>query len=771
MSKLESVSVHSHGATDGLKSQTFVQPLTGVDLLVGPNGAGKTTRGPLAITAAIEGLATVPTDPRRPYVGPLPKGAIVTLTTDTGGVLVRDLGISRGAAVDQANGDARHLVGVPPTAWDLRDFASGTDGDRGAILDAVARAGGALEQWSVDMAMKHTSGLLHLALSEDGDAEAWGAPLADCADAFPTAPDGATWLKAAETWAKKEQRTTNAAQKQAGNHLGELTSAAPEPPEGDEKDDADLRMELLQAEAAANSHQQAVTRAKSAAARHAAEGKRLASALASTAAEGKRLSAQQAAPSTEIPDDVVKRLKEAEYEMGRPVPAYDGADPEALTVEVADAEAALEAARGDASKAESAWAKAAKAKATKATARAKSQAEEMDAAAKLKALNGLTTDATCAHCGEGDPLGIGPKMEAAEKAVSMSAKKATADEHAFVTATLAADAAQTASDKIREKVNAAGLVLSASKNALAIAKNTSGRHADSVEATRKSALTAAKGAFDREKVRIDREADAYAAAEVIRLDGLKAARVRWASTRDARKDWEDSTAPTVPTPPTDDEKASTASELAAVEARLATRTAYAAYIDRVTAASAKFKGASTRWDATRALVKALKQARDDVASAAYAPIAEAARSLLSGASILPQPYFVDPSDYGAEVAGRGRVPYAGLSESEQRITAAALVYALATVAGCPVRIVLLDGLEVVQRDHRSALVSALAQAQLAGHVDSVVLTMAAAPGEDLGEIEGIDGLTVHRIARVSTVAHVQEVVAEVAPTEAGQCPF
>jgi len=65
MTRIASVSVHSSngGTPAGLKRQLFTLALSGCDLLVGANGAGKTTRGPLAITAALEGLASVPTDP------------------------------------------------------------------------------------------------------------------------------------------------------------------------------------------------------------------------------------------------------------------------------------------------------------------------------------------------------------------------------------------------------------------------------------------------------------------------------------------------------------------------------------------------------------------------------------------------------------------------------------------------------------------------------------------------------------------------------------
>jgi hypothetical protein len=147
----------------------------------------------------------------------------------------------------------------------------------------------------------------------------------------------------------------------------------------------------------------------------------------------------------------------------------------------------------------------------------------------------------------------------------------------------------------------------------------------------------------------------------------------------------------------------------------------------------------------RAFVAACRAVRDEMAAGAYLPIHERASLLLDGADGLPVPYFAGPDDYGAAVHG-ARVPYAALSESEQRITAAAMVYALASVAGCPVRLVILDGLEVVEPAHRGPLVRSLVDAQQAGRVDSVVLTMASSPGEDLSYLRET-GATVHEVAR------------------------
>ena len=153
-----------------------------------------------------------------------------------------------------------------------------------------------------------------------------------------------------------------------------------------------------------------------------------------------------------------------------------------------------------------------------------------------------------------------------------------------------------------------------------------------------------------------------------------------------------------------------------------------------------------------------------MASAAYRPIHDAARALTSGAPELPQPYFVSPSDYGADVPGKGRIPFPGLGRSAKAITSACLVYALASVSKLPCRIVLLDDLDVVQRSHRAPLLSAFARALKAGLVDNVFVTMATDPGEVVSPIEGV---TIHVVTpqsgAVAPVAAPTTVVKKAAP--------
>ena len=78
------------------------------------------------------------------------------------------------------------------------------------------------------------------------------------------------------------------------------------------------------------------------------------------------------------------------------------------------------------------------------------------------------------------------------------------------------------------------------------------------------------------------------------------------------------------------------------------------------------------------------------------------------------------------------------------------MYALAVVSAQPCRLVLLDGLEVVQRGLRRPLLAAFARARSMGLVDNVVLTMATSAdpriaAEETAEVD-IPGVTLHVLA-------------------------
>ena len=778
----------------GLKSQTFAQHYTGVDLLVGENGAGKTTRGPLGITAGIEGLAERPTDARRPYVGTPPSNTSITLTLDNGAVLVRDLSATRGKSVDEANATARKLIGIPPTAWDLRDFATGTDGDRGAILDAVARAGGAIQSWDMVTAISRVRALHADMMDDNTEPSAWTVPMDQCTRALTAAADGADWLKAAEKWAEDEQVKANAAQKSARAHAEQVAAQAPEKPGHDAAADKARAQELHRERARLELSEEDRNRAIAALDRHTAEGARLTAALEATKAEGQRLAVEPPAPDATVPADVLARLREAEEAMAAPIPALDGGRVADLERAVGDAEIAREEAI------ERAWATGTAAATATDTARealikrddaakvyADAERELNTAAATVQALERVSIGGVCVHCGEADPLGHGQELEAARArlqtaneaaAVAFAALNVANDAHAKAEAArLTAGSERRSADAAADRASDA---LDAARAALEAARKAPDVHAATVKAARERDITAARAAVQREEARIAREQAAHAASETARKEALQAARGRYRATAEALAAWTASEAPTVPPAPNAEALANITQELADIEKRTRSMLSWEQAVEAAKAAMEAADQARLTWESIKALVSACRKARDELASVAYRPIEAAAQGLLRDAEGLPTPYFAGPADYGAIVPGRGRVAFHGLSESEQRITAASLVFALATVAKNPVRLVLLDGIEVVQADHRLPLLAALVRARRAGLVDNVICTMATAPGEDLSSYR-IDGLTVHEITRdaaevvplpvARTVPSMAGSLAMAGPEIDGDCPF
>ncbi len=69
----------------------------------------------------------------------------------------------------------------------------------------------------------------------------------------------------------------------------------------------------------------------------------------------------------------------------------------------------------------------------------------------------------------------------------------------------------------------------------------------------------------------------------------------------------------------------------------------------------------------------------------------------------------------------------------------------------PCRLVLIDGLEVVQPSHRAPLLAVLARAHQAGLVDNVMVTCATDCDEDVDALR-MPGVTVHHLANGPTPA-------------------
>lgn len=782
---IRSVSVHPlHGQeATGLKRQLFKTTLGGVDLLVGANGAGKSTQGVIAVNVGVEGLAERPTDPRRIFLGfDRPENTGLTLEVQTpSGIryLTRDLSLtSRAGASKEADGAAQELIGIPPTAWDLSDFAKSTANERGTILDAVARAGGQLEAWDQARAISEVEDRMRGIAADkeiDGDLADWLAPLEKAKGDLTRAESGADWLKACETWADGYQKTTNAAQRAAKAHLEKVVESAPPAVEGDAAADSAERSRLVRELAGMDGDAEAVEAARQALARHEQEGERLRRQLASTEADGKRLAQAIPAPSDVVDPEIKQRLDDALAAMDAPVPAYDGQDPAELQRQAQEAARAVDIALAEQVK---------KAEASKVASQELAEIEDRVAAlrrtrdaaegnhglalAKVETLQALgNEDAVCEHCGQADPLGIQAKVRAAEE-------EATATAQALDQASTALDAAQqpleaavawaeqAAADAkdAEEDLHEARATVDRLKAAADAARAALGSHADRVRADRQRELDAARRAMGQETRRISEARQQHERQEQQRQKDYEAAKGRWRANKAALAEWAKAAAPVVPEAPSEEQRQALRDALAEVEGRIAARLRFQQHQEQVRDAFAAAESARLAWDATRALVQATRGARDALAAAAYGPIDTICRSMLAETPDLPQPYFAGPDDYGAIIAGRGRVNYDGLSQSEKLIAAAAIVCALATVAGNPCRLVLLDGIEVVDSAHRPALVTALVRARAEGLVDNVVMTMATpAVGTDEFEAEiapyrEIAGLTIHEVERQDTADNV-----------------
>lgn len=187
---------------DGLKGQTFEQPLSGCDIFVGPNGSGKSTRL-AAVMAGLRGLATTPTDAEREYLGPELPAATVTLEFDNGRAVARDLSVGRGKAADLASALADEIAGPHLVRWDLGDFVRGTDAARTKLLDRV----GSASTWTRERAVAWLRDHLSLAEGQAHEIDRLTKPSkAATVDA---------WLVGAIEAAREAFTTANAAAKQS----------------------------------------------------------------------------------------------------------------------------------------------------------------------------------------------------------------------------------------------------------------------------------------------------------------------------------------------------------------------------------------------------------------------------------------------------------------------------------------------------------------------------------------------------------------------------
>jgi len=706
-----------HGA--GLKGQLFEHTLDGVDLFVGDNGAGKTTRL-LSIVCGIVGIASTPTDTRRPYLESVPTDTGVTITTSDGS-FTRELDQSPATGHHkEASAEAHKLLGSLPVSWDLRDWSIMTKGKRSSVLDKIARAGGAIEAWDVARAQKE---------ARTAEAGPWHTR---AVHALPSAEDGASWLAAAIAWTTDQRLHAGRAAEDAAATAKERRFSGDRP--SGEDDDARQADDLHDERARLRNAGRGRTRALAAVAEHQQRGAGLQADLQRLTDEGKRLAMAEPGPSAERNPALVQAVERAKAwasEMEQRKPAEQ--DPKLVE--------ALEQARAQLAQCPDVDC----GPLTKAHLQAREDLETARglvnvAEARARMYEGAKADDVCAHCGKADPLGIGPLLDEARATVTEHAARFADCDAADKQATEALEQAE-AQHRQRDVASA-----KAARAEQAIAADTE-RKAEAAEAAHVNAsqsLILAQEALDAEAPAIERTLTSWRNREATRLRQLEQARQRFAGLRDTLAQWQASEPPAVPEEQDHGERLmEITADLEAIQARRDERAAWDAQQLRSTAAGRAAEQALELHAQVKLYLAHLIAVRDQMAEKAYGPIEAAARQLVQGREGLPVPYFRGVDSYGAD-CGRGEVPFHDLSKSQRTITTACLVYALAVVSRQPCRLVLLDDLENVLAPMRTPLLEALAESRAAGLVDNVVACMALEQGADLQEIEGV---RVHRLVR------------------------
>ena len=721
MSQITRIALHplGGGIPTGFGRFTFDETIDPVVVFTGVNGAGKTTRIK-TLLAAILGGAVRNTDARRPFVGsPLPQFTGVTVDTTAGG-WTRDL--SQGPATKAsktADTTAAQLVGMPPVAWRLSDWSTAGPTERAATLSAIALAGGAIEAWDAARAQAEVRALLE---------ESAHPTLDEAIRIHPTADTAETWIGCALTWAESEVTERGRTASTAHGTWKALQAAVRQPPAGADKDA--VRSQVLQSERATLTDADA-TRARIEAEheRHRQAGKDLETARDQMRAEYRRLSTPTPAPvdRSAILADLRARLAAAEADLTAPIPAYDGQDVAALQAAVTAAEEALRSAQD-----------AARGASTRATEARERNEKRAQAQAALDALRGLSgADATCMHCSHIDPLGIGPRVDAASAEVGRYAD-------AVAGARLAVDAERAAN----ATAAAAESALTVARQRVTDSQRAPAAHEKRVRDGRTLAVAASRRALADEEARATRVVTEHATAEKARTDALAGCGARGLTNKAAIKAHASATLPPIPGPADPARLLAIDAELSEIRARDDARAVHRAAVVAVEAAGLAYSAALAEHQSVQALVSALRAALTKMAAASYGPIEAAARRLYDGSG-LPSPYFAGLDDYGADVPGRGRVPFLALSQAEGNVTAAALVCALAVVSGQPCRLVLLDGIEVLQADHRAPLLAALARAHARGDIDNVIVTMSTSGKAEVADEQeaeiSMPGVTIRQV--------------------------
>jgi len=687
----------------GLKGQDFAVSLHGADLFVGPNGSGKSSRL-LAVLAGLRGLATVPTDPAREYIG-TPAGNVELDFGDDDG-LVRDLSLTKGKAVAAADALAEALAGPHIVRWDLQDFATATDSARAKLLERVCSVSGSAGAWTATRIEEWLAGA---GVWSDVEADAEDPPQLPADKMLVAYPlgentDAGRWVTAAIEWTAKAFTDANAAAKQAAQTaagMAEERAAAPR-----------IAGSLDEARSAIARHEADASSARSALAAASAGG----TARADHEREGQRL-AQDVADHEADQEAQRRERADAEQALAVAVQAETAATERHKAAEAHHAACLETLARAESEEghAESAYAEALRCvRATRAA---------LETVQRLMEHGGA-----CRNCGHDDPLLLTDRA----RVLLEAAEDAEVDEQlARAPASLASAGVATTRRTLVE-----------ASAAVSEARHAQHRAVEQVSTAR---------------ARLTRAED-----DVIQV-GAAVLRATEALTA-----WSERPAPAAHTTDASLAPLVEAQLAAAEEALVAAKAHHEALVRQQEREAAMQRAIALREEtaerlaAVRALGAALKRLQAEIAADAYGPITTEANTLLSEAGSDLRVELHDEADWGAR-KGRGDddrlssdiyVHFAALSDAERATVGVALCYAFARLTKAPWRALILDRMEAIDDNHLPGLLAALVAAVVEERIDNFLGAFAAVEDSGLKELAAETGVSLHWLGRAKPLALV-----------------
>jgi chromosome segregation ATPase len=362
---------------------------------------------------------------------------------------------------------------------------------------------------------------------------------------------------------------------------------------------------------------------------------------------------------------------------------------------------------------------------------------------EIVALRALAHDAagTCRHCQGEDPLGLSGRLDEAQ-----ARRDAAASE--VETWTSIASTRKAAVTSAAATVGSARTQQQAAERALSDAR----RRRDAAE----SAVRTADATVTREEGLL-RTADALLdAAEASAKSAVTTAEERLAAARATLADLEGRLTSATGAPVTGDldtlhaQRDALVVDYKRVQAEIELFVRQQERTNAHQAAIARREQALVDFDSVKALKAALNALKSAVAASAYAPIEEAANAFLVDAGIGLRVKFRDEGDFGANVASLGGsyVSFWSLSDAERAEFGAALAVAFAKLTRSPWPAVILDGIEKIDRKHRSGLLRAAGALVHRGELANFL----AAYVSDEPPAEMADGVTVHWLGASDAVA-------------------